>query len=200
MKVNVDIECTPEEARVFLGLPNVAPLQAAMLDHLLKGRFIMGISPGGLMSDAEVFGNFGKDRTAMFVEGIDMVLKIWEGTAPYNLKGNFWEVSTQRTMIPEIGQGTILRPFQKPYPQIVGTAVAPHSQGVAAMGERGWQPISAKKPSICPATACTLSWPPVMMKPATLLFSSDFPAMVSWFWMQFMRSTILKYRLLLLDH
>ena len=32
-----------------------------------------------------------------------------------------------------------------------------------------WQPSSAKNPSICPATACTLSWPPVMMKPATLL-------------------------------
>jgi alkanesulfonate monooxygenase SsuD/methylene tetrahydromethanopterin reductase-like flavin-dependent oxidoreductase (luciferase family) len=25
----------------------------AMLDHMLKGCFIMGISPGGLMSDAE---------------------------------------------------------------------------------------------------------------------------------------------------
>jgi len=34
MKVNVDIECTPEEARVFLGLPDVAPLQAAMMDQM----------------------------------------------------------------------------------------------------------------------------------------------------------------------
>ena len=35
MKVNVDIECTPEEARAFLGLPHdVAPLQAAMMDQM----------------------------------------------------------------------------------------------------------------------------------------------------------------------
>ena len=34
MKVNVDIECTPEEARAFMGLPNVAPLQAAMMDQM----------------------------------------------------------------------------------------------------------------------------------------------------------------------
>lgn len=32
MKVNFDIECTPEEARVFLGLPNVA----AMQDRIMK--------------------------------------------------------------------------------------------------------------------------------------------------------------------
>jgi alkanesulfonate monooxygenase SsuD/methylene tetrahydromethanopterin reductase-like flavin-dependent oxidoreductase (luciferase family) len=110
---------------------------------MLEGRFIMGVSPGGLMSDAEVFGNFGKDRNAMFVECIDMVLKIWESEAPYDLKGQFWDVSTGRTMIPEIGQGTILRPYQKPHPPIVGTVVAPYSKGVTAMGERGWGPISA---------------------------------------------------------
>ena len=31
MKVNVEVECTPEEARAFLGLPDVAPLN----DHLV---------------------------------------------------------------------------------------------------------------------------------------------------------------------
>jgi alkanesulfonate monooxygenase SsuD/methylene tetrahydromethanopterin reductase-like flavin-dependent oxidoreductase (luciferase family) len=130
-----------------INMPNTHPAavaaQAAMLDHLLQGRFIMGISPGGLMSDAEVFGNFGKDRNAMFVEGINMVLKIWESDPPYNLEGQFWNVSVAKTMIPEIGQGFIMKPFQKPHPLIVGTAVAPFSQGVTEMAKRGWQPISA---------------------------------------------------------
>ena len=31
MKINIDIDCTPEEARSFLGLPDVAPLQAEMM-------------------------------------------------------------------------------------------------------------------------------------------------------------------------
>ena len=69
-----------------INMPNAHPAaiaaQAAMMDHMLKGRFIMGISPGGLMSDAEVFGNFGKDRNAMFVESINTVLKIWESDPP----------------------------------------------------------------------------------------------------------------------
>jgi alkanesulfonate monooxygenase SsuD/methylene tetrahydromethanopterin reductase-like flavin-dependent oxidoreductase (luciferase family) len=115
----------------------------AMLDHLLKGRFLMGISPGGLMSDAEVFGNFGKDRNAMFLESIDMVLEIWKRDGPYDLKGKFFEVTTAKTMIAEIGQGTILKPYQKPHPPIVVTAVAPHSKGVAEAAKRGWTPVSA---------------------------------------------------------
>ena len=130
-----------------LNLPNSHPAalagQAAMLDHLLKGRFIMGISPGGLMSDAEVFGNHGRDRNAMFVESINTILKIWESAPPYNIDGQFWKVSVEKTMIPEIGQGFMLKPYQRPHPLIVGTAVAPFSQGVTEMAKRGWQPISA---------------------------------------------------------
>ncbi len=130
-----------------INLPNSHPAhvasQAAMLDNILEGRFIMGISPGGLMSDAEAFGNYGRDRMAMFVEGINMVLDIWAGEAPYNLKGQFWEVTTEKTMIAEIGTGIMLKPYQQPHPPIVGTVVAPFSKGVVAMAERGWKPISA---------------------------------------------------------
>lgn len=130
-----------------INMPNTHPAavaaQVAMLDHMLKGRFIMGISPGGLMSDAEVFGNYQKDRNAIFLECINMVLEIWKGEAPYDLHGEHFHVTTGRTMIPEIGQGTILKPYQKPHPRIVVTAVAPHSKGVTEAAKRGWQPISA---------------------------------------------------------
>jgi len=130
-----------------INMPNTHPAtiaaQVAMLDHMLKGRLIMGISPGGLMSDAEVFGNYQKDRNAIFLESINMVLDIWQGEAPYNLSGQFFNVTTDRTKILEIGQGAILKPYQKPHPPIVVTAVAPHSKGVTEAAKRGWQPISA---------------------------------------------------------
>jgi len=130
-----------------LNMPNNHPAavaaQVAMLDHILKGRFLMGISPGGLMSDAEVFGNFQKDRNAIFLESINMVLEIWKRDGPYDLKGEHFQVTTGRTMIPEIGQGTILKPYQKPHPPIVVTAVAPHSKGVTEAAKRGWMPVSA---------------------------------------------------------
>lgn len=130
-----------------INMPNTHPAsvaaQVAMLDHMLRGRFIMGISPGGLMSDAEAFGNYGKDRNEIFLECINMVLAIWAGEAPYRLAGRHYRVTTENTMIPEIGQGSILRPFQRPHPRIVVTAVAPHSKGVTEAAKRGWQPISA---------------------------------------------------------
>lgn len=34
MKVVFNIECTPEEARAFLGLPNIAPMQDALMKEL----------------------------------------------------------------------------------------------------------------------------------------------------------------------
>jgi hypothetical protein len=34
MKVNVEIDCTPLEARQFFGLPDVAPMQNAVMDKL----------------------------------------------------------------------------------------------------------------------------------------------------------------------
>ena len=95
------------------------------------------------MSDVEVFGNLDRDRTAMFLEGINLILKIWQGEAPYNLKGDFWEITTEQTMMPDIGQGTIAKPYQTPHPPILVTAVAPFSKGVKAAAARGWEPISA---------------------------------------------------------
>src|SRR6476660_6966062 len=34
MKVNVEIDCTPLEARQFFGLPDVQPMQTAVMDKL----------------------------------------------------------------------------------------------------------------------------------------------------------------------
>ena len=34
MKVNVEIDCTPEEARAFFGLPDVAPMQERLMKEV----------------------------------------------------------------------------------------------------------------------------------------------------------------------
>ena len=51
MKVTVDIECTPAEARAFLGLPDVAPLQVAVMDSLRDKMIgdIEKLSPESIM-------------------------------------------------------------------------------------------------------------------------------------------------------
>ena len=36
MKVTVDVDCTPEEARRFLGLPDLGPIHAAYIEKMQK--------------------------------------------------------------------------------------------------------------------------------------------------------------------
>ena len=113
------------------------------MDHLLEGRFIFGISPGALESDAEALGIRGIDRNEMFAESIGHILDIWQGEPPYNLEGKHWKISTEETLMPEIGLGPIAKPYQKPHPPIICTVVAPFSKGVIEMGKKGFLPISA---------------------------------------------------------
>ena len=122
--------------------PAAIAAQVAMLDHMLDGRLNFGISPGGLISDAEVFGNLDKDRTAMFVEGVDAVLNIWASEPPYDIEGEHWQISTARTMMVDIGQGILPKPLQKPHPPVITTVVAPYSKGIVEAAARGWDPIS----------------------------------------------------------
>jgi alkanesulfonate monooxygenase SsuD/methylene tetrahydromethanopterin reductase-like flavin-dependent oxidoreductase (luciferase family) len=125
------------------GHPAAIAAKIAMLDHILEGRFVFGISPGGLPSDWEVFGNLEVDRREKFLECIDHILGIWTGEAPYRLQGRHWTISTERTQVAEIGQGSIVKPFQRPHPPIVVTVVEPASSSAAQAGARGWDIISA---------------------------------------------------------
>ena len=34
MKITVNVDCTPEEARAFMGLPDVAPMQRKMMEDM----------------------------------------------------------------------------------------------------------------------------------------------------------------------
>jgi hypothetical protein len=51
MKIKIDIECTPAEARAFLGLPDVAPLQAEMMTAMQERmtKALAGMDPETLM-------------------------------------------------------------------------------------------------------------------------------------------------------
>jgi alkanesulfonate monooxygenase SsuD/methylene tetrahydromethanopterin reductase-like flavin-dependent oxidoreductase (luciferase family) len=125
--------------------PTLIASQAAMFDHLSKGRFIFGISPGALASDAEALGILSEDRNRLFAEAIDVILAIWERDPPYDidLPENRFKVSTRVTQVPAIGRGVLMKPYQRPRPEIVGTVVAPGSKGVVLMGQRDFHPMSA---------------------------------------------------------
>ena len=124
--------------------PAALAAKVAMLDTLLEGRFILGVSPGGLASDWEIFGNLsGVDRRAKAQECIDHVVALWTGEAPYELSGEHWTLSTAKTLMADLGQGVMVRPHQRPHPPIVVTAAEPSSKSVDNAARRGWEVISA---------------------------------------------------------
>jgi hypothetical protein len=51
MKVNIEIDCTPVEARQFFGLPDVVPMQTAMMDKMQQQMMsnIEKVSPESLI-------------------------------------------------------------------------------------------------------------------------------------------------------
>ncbi|MDB5318249.1 MAG: hypothetical protein JWO26_2975 [Rhodospirillales bacterium] len=48
--MTVEVDCTPEEARRFLGLPDVAPLHAAMLERMQAQVAEMTASPEAMLA------------------------------------------------------------------------------------------------------------------------------------------------------
>ncbi|TCZ57213.1 DUF6489 family protein [Roseicella aquatilis] len=51
MKVNIEIDCTPEEARHFLGLPDLRPMQDAVLAKVQQQMLdaVTALSPESLL-------------------------------------------------------------------------------------------------------------------------------------------------------
>jgi hypothetical protein len=53
MKITIDVECTPEEARAFFGLPDVQPMQEALMKKI-EERTVAGLdamSPEALLKN-----------------------------------------------------------------------------------------------------------------------------------------------------
>lgn len=78
MKITIEVDCTPEEGRRFLGLPDVAPMQQAMMEkvqqHVASAidsattetllRAWMPMAPDQMQQAfAKLFGAFGRKES-----------------------------------------------------------------------------------------------------------------------------------------
>jgi alkanesulfonate monooxygenase SsuD/methylene tetrahydromethanopterin reductase-like flavin-dependent oxidoreductase (luciferase family) len=124
--------------------PATVAAEAAQFDHMARGRFILGIGPGALATDFQLFNNEeGWTRLRKCLESIDMVKKIWAGGPPYNMKGEFYEINIDKNIVPELGTGYMLKPYQQPHPPIASSLMSPNPGLGKITGENGWLPISA---------------------------------------------------------
>lgn len=128
-------------------LPNHHPVkvaaEVAQFDHMSRGRFMLGIGPGGLLSDFELFGNADRNvRARKAMESIGMIQQIWSQDPPYDLKGEFWTVSLKDGIIPELGIGTMPKPFRTSGPPISISISSRDSPTARVAAQRGWGMIT----------------------------------------------------------
>jgi alkanesulfonate monooxygenase SsuD/methylene tetrahydromethanopterin reductase-like flavin-dependent oxidoreductase (luciferase family) len=113
-------------------LPLYNPLDvatgAAMLDHLLRGRYLFGFGSGiPFFKNMEQRGLTNDMRHAMVNESIELIVKCWTATEPFAWNGEHWNGTSIRTLP---------RPYQHPYPPI---SVATSQTSMLQMaGARGW--------------------------------------------------------------
>ena len=70
MKVTVECDCTPAEARAFLGLPDVGPLNEAMVAEMQKRMAdnVAAMQPDELMKTWTSFGLQAQDQFRKLME------------------------------------------------------------------------------------------------------------------------------------
>jgi len=64
MKVRIEAECTPEEARAFLGLPNVAPFNDQLVEEMtrrMQGN-IQSLQPEEILRSWMVWGGQAQEQ------------------------------------------------------------------------------------------------------------------------------------------
>ena len=141
-------------------LPNHDPVavaaEAAQFDHMSRGRFMLGVGPGGLLSDFELFDNADRAvRTRKFVEAIKTIQQIWSQDPPYDIPGEFRSVSLKEAIIPQLGIGYMPKPYQQPGPPI-STSLSSRESPTARIGaQRGWGIISGNN---VPSSAIASHW------------------------------------------
>jgi alkanesulfonate monooxygenase SsuD/methylene tetrahydromethanopterin reductase-like flavin-dependent oxidoreductase (luciferase family) len=141
-------------------LPNHDPVkvaaEVAQFDHMTRGRFTLGVGPGGLLSDFELFGNADRGvRTRKFVESIKMIQQIWAQDPPYDFPGEFRSVSLKDAIIPKLGIGYMPKPYQKPGPPISTSLSSRDSPTARIAAKQGWGIISGNN---VPSSAIASHW------------------------------------------
>ena len=103
-----------------------------LLDHLTRGRLMIGVGPGALPSDAFMMGIDPAKQRDMMEESLGAILLLLEGKEPVTMETDWFRL---------VGARLQMRPFQRPYPEVaVAAQVSP--AGPRAAGKFGCSLLS----------------------------------------------------------
>ncbi len=103
-----------------------------LLDHLTRGRLMIGVGPGALPSDAFMMGIDPARQRDMMEEALEAMLLLFADDGPVDMETDWFTLRQARLQ---------LRPYQRPYPEVaVAAQISP--AGPRAAGRFGCSLLS----------------------------------------------------------
>ena len=124
-----------------ISLPYHHPLMVAnrmvLLDHLTRGRAMLGVGPGALVSDAHMLGIEPARQREMMDESMGVIMRLFEETEPFTQISDWFELHDAVLH---------LRPYQRPHmPIAVAAAQSPAGPQVAGKYGAGLLSLSVPR-------------------------------------------------------
>jgi limonene 1,2-monooxygenase len=98
-----------------------------LLDHLTRGRIMLGVGPGSLPTDAAMIGIEQSETRELLEQGFDLIVQLLKSDEPVNFKNHRWELRDAHLH---------LRPYSNPLFDMAVAAVASPS-GPRLAGKHG---------------------------------------------------------------
>jgi len=119
-----------------------------LLDHLTRGRLMIGVGPGALPSDAFMMGIEVAKQRDMMEESLEAILLLLTGDEPVDYETDWFTL---------VGARLQMRPYQRPFPEVaVAAQVSP--SGPRAAGRFGCSLLSIGATSAGGFDALGLHW------------------------------------------
>ena len=116
------------------------------LDHLTRGRVMMGLGPGSLPTDATMVGLSQKDTRGLLADGLDIITRLLRSDEPVNFENDRWTLKDARLHL-------------RPYSNFdIATAAVASPTGPKLAGKYGTGLISIGATTAAGFDALALHW------------------------------------------
>jgi limonene 1,2-monooxygenase len=120
--------------------PFMVASRAVFLDHLTRGRFILGVGAGSIPSDPYMLGIEQEETRARTSEALDVVLQLITSDDPVTRKSDWFTLQDARLQIPPYTPGGM--------ETAISSATSPRSMEIAGRLGLGVMSFGAPRPGI----------------------------------------------------
>ena len=137
--------------------PFMVAERAVQLDHMTRGRFMLGLGPGSLPTDALMIGLDPTETRPLLEEGVDVIMRLLQSDEPVTSETKAWTIRDARLH---------LRPYSDPLFEVAVPAVASPS-GPRLAGRYGLGLLSIGATQSAGFDALSLHWDVMEERAAT---------------------------------